>query len=114
MFLEPYWKQHAASSAVMVSGWHRMTYKATGDDYISLELDKHIRLLHQAAGNAVTDGKFIVFGTGSTQLINALVYALSPDGANASVSPARVVASVPYYPVGFSSHNCFNLFNYAN
>lgn len=101
VYLEPYWQHHAASSAVLVSGWHRMSYRATGDNFISLELEKHIRLLHQAVGNAATDGKFIVFGTGSTQLINALLYALSPDhGSNsASISPARVVASVPYYPV---------------
>ncbi|KAJ6794731.1 alliin lyase-like [Iris pallida] len=97
VFLEPYWQKHAASSAVLVSGWHRMSYKATGDNYISVELEKHIRLLHAAVGNAVTDDMFIVFGTGSTQLINALVRALSPDNTSSS-SPARVVASIPFYP----------------
>lgn len=94
LFLEPYWRQHAASSAVVFSGWHRMGYRATGDYYISVELEKHIRLLHKAVGNAVAEGKFIVFGGGSTQLLAALVYALSPDNAS---TPASVVATAPYY-----------------
>lgn len=78
-----------------------MSYETTGANFISLQLEAHIRLLHRAVGNAVTDGKFIVFGSGSTQLINALVYALSPDSSSnsSSSSPARVVATAPYYPV---------------
>ncbi|ONK76583.1 uncharacterized protein A4U43_C03F29820 [Asparagus officinalis] len=99
VYLEPYWQRHAASSAVLVSGWHRMSYRTTGGNFISVELENHVRGLHRAVGNAVVDGRFIVFGTGSMQLINALVYALSPDSAgDGSVSPARVVASVPFYP----------------
>lgn len=105
MFLEAYWQQQAASSAVVISGWHRMSYSTDGKDYLSIELEKHIRILHQVVGNAVTDGKFIVFGSGSAQLINALVYALSPS--NASSSPASVVASVPYYPFYKKQTNLF-------
>ncbi|XP_020244099.1 alliin lyase-like [Asparagus officinalis] len=100
VFLEPYWRKHAASSAVLLSGWHRMTYEQTGKHHISLELEKCIRLLHDSVGNAVTKDRFIAFGTGATQLMNALVYALSPDAANnLSVPAARVVAAVPYYAV---------------
>ncbi|URD94946.1 tryptophan aminotransferase-related protein 4-like [Musa troglodytarum] len=111
LFLEAYWQQQAASSAVVVSGWHRMTYSTNGKDYISIELEKHIRILHQAVGNAVTDGKFIVFGSGSAQLINALVYALSPS--NASSSPASVVASAPYYPFYKKQTNLFETREYG-
>ncbi|CAL9756186.1 unnamed protein product [Musa acuminata subsp. burmannicoides] len=107
LFLEPYWQQHAASSAILVSGWHRMSYQTTGDNFISLELERHIRLLHKAVRNAVTDGKFIVFGSGSTQLINALVYALSLHNSTSS-SPAHVVATVPYYPVYKFQTNLFD------
>ncbi|TVU35308.1 hypothetical protein EJB05_17192, partial [Eragrostis curvula] len=53
----------------------------------------------RAVGNAVVGGKHIVFGAGSMQLINALVYALSPDANAAAAPPARVVAAAPYYPV---------------
>ncbi|THU72822.1 hypothetical protein C4D60_Mb04t16240 [Musa balbisiana] len=96
-----------ADSAILVSGWHRMSYQTTGDNFISLELERHIRLLHKAVRNAVTDGKFIVFGSGSTQLINALVYALSLHNSTSS-SPAHVVATVPYYPIR-SDHKTISL-----
>ncbi|KAJ4806913.1 Tryptophan aminotransferase-related protein 4 [Rhynchospora pubera] len=104
LFLEPYWMQHAAKGAVVLSGWHRMSYSTT-DHFKSLELENHIRLLHAAVGNAITDGKYLVFGTGSTQLINALVYALSPENTS---SPASVVATVPYYPMYKEQTELFN------
>lgn len=98
LFLEPFWMQHAASSALVVAGWHRMSYVFENNSYISHELEKHIRRLHSIAKNAATSGKYIVFGAGSTQLLNAAVYALSPQNSS---SPAKVVASIPYYPVCF-------------
>ncbi|XP_006644625.1 alliin lyase-like [Oryza brachyantha] len=96
LFLEPYWRRHAAASAVVFSGWHRLSYTTT-DLFQSVELVRHIRQLHRAVGNAVVDDKHVVLATGSMQLINALVYALSPEG-NAASPPASVVATVPYYP----------------
>lgn len=100
LFLEPYWRRHAAASAVVISGWHRMSYIATGIEkmFQSVELERQIRRLHRAVGNAVVDDKHVVFAAGSIQLINALVHALSPD-ANAASPPARVVATAPYYPI---------------
>lgn len=92
MFLEPYWKKHASISAVVISGWHRMSYR-TDNSITLIELENHIRLLHSHVGNAIIDDKFIVFGVGSMQLINALVYALSSETS----TPATVVAAVPYY-----------------
>ncbi|KAK3165278.1 hypothetical protein QOZ80_1AG0031210 [Eleusine coracana subsp. coracana] len=94
LFLEPYWRRHAAAGAVVFSGWHRMSYFTTNAFFQSVELENQIRQLHRAVGNAVVDGKHLVFGTGSFQLINALVHALSPDAS----PPARVVATAPYYP----------------
>jgi aspartate/methionine/tyrosine aminotransferase len=100
MFLEPYWMRHAADSAVVVSGWHRLSYNSDDGEYQSVELERHIRRLHRAVGNAVADDKKVVFGTGSMKLINALVHALSsaPD-----TTPASVVATAPYYAVRSSS-----------
>ncbi|TKY46074.1 Tryptophan aminotransferase-related protein 4 [Spatholobus suberectus] len=95
-FLEPFWMQHAASSAILVSGWHRMDYTYTDGSYISKLLVKHIQKIHDIVGNAVTNGRFIVFGAGSTQLLSASVHDLS---ANSSLlSPAKVVATTPYFP----------------
>ncbi|CAL5386312.1 unnamed protein product [Camellia sinensis] len=55
LFLEPYWMQHAAKGAVVVAGWHRMSYAFNGHSIISEELEKHIRKLHERVGNAVTE-----------------------------------------------------------
>ncbi|KAG8377280.1 hypothetical protein BUALT_Bualt08G0015200 [Buddleja alternifolia] len=95
LFLEPFWMQHAASSAVLIAGWHRMGYTFNDQSFISRELENHIRRVHAVARNAVTNGKYIVFGGGSTQLLDAAVYALSMNTS----SPARVVAAAPYYPL---------------
>lgn len=89
--------KHAASSAILIAGWHRMSYRFTHASFISQELEKKIRKLHSITGNAVTENRFIIFGAGSTQLLNAAVHALSSDYNSSST--ARVVASMPFYPV---------------
>ncbi|KAF2297511.1 hypothetical protein GH714_024789 [Hevea brasiliensis] len=101
MFLEPFWLKHAARSSLVVPGWHRMSYEFGDGSLISEELENHIRRLHSVVGNANTDGRYIIFGAGATQLLNAAVHALSSndDGDDTSSSPSRVVASIPYYPV---------------
>lgn len=103
LFLEPYWRRNAASGAVVLSPWHRLGYITTDGEYQSVELERIIRKLHKAVGNAIVDDKHIVFGTGSIQLVNALLHALSPDASSTS-PPARVVAAAPYYAV--SLHSC--------
>ncbi|CAI9091674.1 OLC1v1026757C1 [Oldenlandia corymbosa var. corymbosa] len=98
-FLEPFWRQNAENSAVTVPGWHRMGHEYDDGSLISKQLEKIIRNLHIVVGNAVTDGKYIVFGVGSTQLLNAAVHALSAD--DSSSTPTKVVAAAPYYPFKF-------------
>ncbi|CAL5332928.1 unnamed protein product [Camellia sinensis] len=107
LFLEPYWMQHAAKGTVVVAGWHRMSYAFNDHSIISEELEKHIRKLHERVGNAVTEGRFIVFGVGSTQLLNVAVHALSN-----SSSPAGVVATIPFYPAYKSQTNFFRSMDY--
>ncbi|XP_020535517.1 tryptophan aminotransferase-related protein 4 isoform X2 [Jatropha curcas] len=104
LFLEPFWVKHAGSSAFLVAGWHRMSYMYSDGSYISQELESHIRKVHAIVGNAITEGRYIAFGVGSTQLLNAAVRALSPRNAS---SPARVVASIPFYPVYEEQTNLF-------
>ncbi|KAA8537959.1 hypothetical protein F0562_027461 [Nyssa sinensis] len=104
LFLEPFWMQNAASSAMLVAGWHRMSYRFSDLSFISQELEKHIRKVHAIAKNAVTEGKYIVFGGGSTQVLNAAVYALSQQNSS---SPAKVFASIPYYPIYKSQTDFF-------
>ncbi|KAA3458676.1 tryptophan aminotransferase-related protein 3-like [Gossypium australe] len=96
LFLEPFWMQHLASSALVVAGWHQMSYTYGGKSFFSEELAKVVRKVHASVGNAVTQNRFIIFGAGSTQVLSAAVFALSPENTS---SPAKVVTSVPYYPV---------------
>lgn len=76
-----------------------MSYEYSDGSLISEELKARIQKVHASVGNAITDGKYIIFGAGATHLLNAAVHALSSN--NASSSPAKVVASIPYYPVKF-------------
>ncbi|KAI4375162.1 hypothetical protein MLD38_013066 [Melastoma candidum] len=92
LFLEPFWMMNSDKSAVLLSGWHRMSYYYDDQSYISRRLEKTIRKLHSVVGNAVTEGKYVLFGSGSTQLLNAAIHALSSR-------PTTVVASVPHYEV---------------
>ncbi|XXG56138.1 hypothetical protein AAC387_Pa03g3634 [Persea americana] len=108
LFLEPFWMQRAESSAVMVSGWHRMSYQITKGTMLSIELEKHIRKLHSVIGNANETGKLILFGVGSTQLLNAAVHALSYKTS----SPAYVVATAPYYGAYETQTKLFNSEDY--
>ncbi|KAL2497035.1 Tryptophan aminotransferase-related protein 4 [Abeliophyllum distichum] len=95
LFLEPFWMQHAESSALLVAGWHRMSYGFADQSSMSQVLQNHILKVHSISRNAITKGKYLVFGAGSTQLLSAAVFALSLN----SSSLARVVAASPYYPV---------------
>ncbi|XP_010478823.1 PREDICTED: tryptophan aminotransferase-related protein 3-like [Camelina sativa] len=108
LFLEPFWMRNAEGSAVVESGWHRMSYHYSEvGSFVSAELEKIIRELHNVVGNAVTDNRFIIFGTGATQLIAASVHALSQTNSS-SLSPSRLVTSVPYYNMYKQQADFFN------
>lgn len=59
---------------------------------ISGEIERHIHLLHKAASNAMTDGKFIVFGSRSAELLDALAHAVTAN--DNSSTPPNVVEHV--------------------
>ncbi|XP_051124582.1 tryptophan aminotransferase-related protein 4-like [Andrographis paniculata] len=102
LYLEPFWEDHAAAAAVVISSWHRMSYDYPDGSYISEQLENRIRQLHTVSKNAIIDGKRIVFGLGSTQLLNAATYALAVKFNSSSPAPApaptKVVAASPFYP----------------
>ncbi|KAJ9546043.1 hypothetical protein OSB04_025750 [Centaurea solstitialis] len=108
IFLEPFWMQHAANSAVLISGWHRMSYRY-GDLYMSTELENYIRKLHSVVGNAITKDRYIVFGVGSSQLLSAALYAISSQNSS---SPSNVVASIPFYSIYKTQTVLFNSENF--
>lgn len=74
------------------------------------ELDNYIREaivdLHEMVGNAETAGKYIVYGTGATNLINAAAYAR----AVVAGETLPVFAQVPYYGQ-YKAFADFNMFN---
>ncbi|KAK8705396.1 hypothetical protein V6N13_048999 [Hibiscus sabdariffa] len=84
-----------------------MSYSYNDNTWISQQLETLIRKLHAFVGNAVTRNRYIVFGAGSTQILNAAAYALSLDNTS-SQSPTRVVASVPYYTLYKQQVEYFN------
>jgi hypothetical protein len=95
---EKYWLHNADSCKTETLGWQRMSYYADSKQFffVQTELDVAIRKLHLIVGNAVTDGRHIVIGTGSTQLYQAALYALSSSKRS---KPISVVSLAPYYSV---------------
>ncbi|XWS69051.1 hypothetical protein CRYUN_Cryun04dG0146600 [Craigia yunnanensis] len=95
---ESYWKKLGDRCTMVISGNDLMSYFSDAGNvcwFLMPELDHAIRRLHRVVGNAVADDdRFIVVGNGSTQLFQALLYALSsPD----EPEPISVVAAAPFY-----------------
>lgn len=70
------------------------------------KLEEEIMKLHNVVGNATVEGYHIVVGTGSSQLIQAVLYALS-DPLN-EPKPISVVSAAPYYSVCVISTKTLN------
>lgn len=64
--------------------------------FMEPEFEEAVRRLHCVVGNAVVDDRYIVVGTGSTQLYQAALYALTSPGGP---EPVSVVSAAPYYSV---------------
>ncbi|KAL8237374.1 hypothetical protein R6Q59_018455 [Mikania micrantha] len=109
IFLEPFWMQNAAESSIVIPGWHRMSYRYEDNTMMSVELEKYIRKLHSIVGNAITEGRYMVFGIGSSQLLSAAVYALSSENSS---SPSNVLATIPFYPMYKAQPMLFNSENF--
>ncbi|GAB4860666.1 Tryptophan aminotransferase- protein 2, variant 2 [Ancistrocladus abbreviatus] len=94
---EKFWLQAGSKTTVTISGWQYMSYFSDPSNvcwFLEPTLAKEIVRLHKIVNNAVTDNRYIVVGTGSTQLFQAALYALS---AAAGTQPVSVVSAIPYY-----------------
>ncbi|KAF7806049.1 Tryptophan aminotransferase-related protein 2 [Senna tora] len=92
-----YWREMGEKARITIAGWQSMSYFSGGSDvcwFLEAELGEEVRRLHRVVGNAVTEGRHIVVGTGSSQLILAALYALSPRDAS---EPITVLSAAPYY-----------------
>ncbi|XP_074316245.1 tryptophan aminotransferase-related protein 2-like isoform X2 [Silene latifolia] len=94
---EKYWEKEGDKTTVVISGWQSMSYFSDVKNlcwFLEPTLGKEVIRLHNVVGNAITEGRHIVVGTGSTQLFQAALYALS---FGQSAQPISVVSATPYY-----------------
>ncbi|KAK9684764.1 hypothetical protein RND81_10G230500 [Saponaria officinalis] len=94
---EKYWQNAGDKTTVVISGWQSMSYFSDIKNlcwFLEPTFAKEVVRLHDIVGNAVTEGRHIVVGTGSTQLFQAALYALSSDHSS---QPISVVSATPYY-----------------
>ncbi|KAG8084929.1 hypothetical protein GUJ93_ZPchr0010g10132 [Zizania palustris] len=98
---EQFWRGDAGERAtIVIPGWQTMSYFSDVGNicwFLEAGFEREVRRLHRLVGNAVAEGYHVLVGTGSTQLFQAALYALSPPGAAAAGAPMSVVSPVPYY-----------------
>ncbi|XP_028781772.1 tryptophan aminotransferase-related protein 2-like [Neltuma alba] len=95
---ERYWREMGEKTTITIPGWQSMSYFSGWSDvcwFLEAEFATEVVRLHNAVGNAVTHGTHIVVGTGSSHLIMAALYALSPP--HPPHQPIPVVSATPYY-----------------
>ncbi|KAK1425890.1 hypothetical protein QVD17_21252 [Tagetes erecta] len=95
---ESFWRKMGDECTFVIKGYESLSYFSNPKNpacwFLEPKLEDSIKALHGAVGNAVTDGYSIVVGTGSSQLLHAVLYAVtSPDQPNQT----SVVAAAPYY-----------------
>ena len=96
---EGFWRQTGDKTTIIIPGWQSMSYFSDVTNicwFLEPEFAKEVVRLHKVVGNAVTEDRHIVVGTGSSQLFLAALYALSPRDAP---EPISVVSASPYYSV---------------
>lgn len=94
---EAFWQERGEEANILIAGWQTMSYYSDKSQvcwFLEPEFAHQIKRLHKLVGNAVTEDRHIVVGTGSTQLFQATLYALSPSDAKV---PMSVVSAKPYY-----------------
>ncbi|CAH9131963.1 unnamed protein product [Cuscuta epithymum] len=94
----PYWEKMSEGSIINFPGSQSLSYFSETKSvcwFLEPKLEEEIRRLHRTVGNAaVGEEDCIVVGSGSSQLIQAALYALSsPD----SDQPLSVICAAPYY-----------------
>lgn len=96
---ERYWQQMGDKTTVVIPGWKFISYFSDVKNlcwFLEPEFASSVMRLHKLVGNAVTEDRHIVVGTGSTQLYQAVLYAVSPPNAS---EPINVVSAAPFYSV---------------
>ncbi|XP_047966001.1 tryptophan aminotransferase-related protein 1-like [Salvia hispanica] len=95
---EAYWKLIGDDFKITISSSEALSYFANPKSfcwYMLPKLEHEIKNLHNLVGNAVVEGRHIVVGNGSSQLIQAALYALAEPLD--PPSPISVVSAAPFY-----------------
>lgn len=96
---EPFWREFGDNATVVIPGWQKMSYFSGRGNlcwFLEPEFANEARRLHGIVNNAVTDGRHLIVGVGSTQLIHATLFALASAETR---HPVNVVSAAPYYSV---------------
>nr|DAD29312.1 TPA_asm: hypothetical protein HUJ06_030780 [Nelumbo nucifera] len=102
---ELYWQKMGDKCTVVISVWQSLSYFSDITNlcwFLQPELAEEIRRLHHLVASTETEGRYIVVGTGSTQLFQAVLYALSSPDSTESIN---IISTVPYYSVSFVGEN---------
>ncbi|XP_047044934.1 tryptophan aminotransferase-related protein 1-like [Lolium rigidum] len=95
---EAFWRGTMGEHATLViPGWQTMSYFSDVGNlcwFLEPGFEREVRRLHRLVGNAAAEGYHVLVGTGSMQLFQAALYALSPP---ADAGPISVVSPVPFY-----------------
>ncbi|KAK4350558.1 hypothetical protein RND71_029871 [Anisodus tanguticus] len=94
---QSYWKQMGDRTTVVISGWQSVSYFSDTKNlcwFLEPGFANAVTRLHNLVGNAETENQHIVVGTGSTQLFQAVLYALCPSDAP---EPMSIVSAAPFY-----------------
>lgn len=109
---EQYWQKMGDETTVVIPGWQSVSYFSDVQNvcwFLEPEFAREVIRLHKLVGNAVTDDRYVVVGTGSSQLFQAALYALTPPNLSIAMS---VVSAIPYYSVSLIRfHFLFYVFN---
>ncbi|XP_047961973.1 tryptophan aminotransferase-related protein 2-like [Salvia hispanica] len=95
---EAYWKSISDDFKITVSASQCLSYFTNSKSFCWFMLPKlgqEIKNLHNYVGNAVVEGRHIVVGNGSSQLIQAALYALAEPLD--PPSHINVVSAAPFY-----------------
>ncbi|KAH0470105.1 hypothetical protein IEQ34_001663 [Dendrobium chrysotoxum] len=102
---EKFWRQTGNAAELVIPGSQTMSYFSDVTNlcwFLEPEFAAEIRRLHLLVGNAIAGpDRYIIVGTGSSQLFQAALFALSTSpevfGHSGGGRPLPVVSSVPYY-----------------
>lgn len=98
----PYWRKKGKECKVVIGGGDMMSYFSNDGSvcwFLMPELESAVKRIHSLVGNSVVEGRHIVVGTGSTQLLKAVLFALCCSSEPPRDKSLSVVGAAPYYSV---------------